>query len=60
MIFRKRKVKFNQLVKFPKYFKINGMRVNSVIQQPDGVMMFVDSERYKAYHTTTKIIKEKI
>ena len=47
MIFRKRKVKANQLVKFPKYFKINGMRVDSVIQQEDGVMLFVDSERFE-------------
>lgn len=60
MIIRKRKVKFNQLVKFPRYFKINGMRVNSVIQQPDGVMMFVDSERYKTPGTKIKVIRNEL
>lgn len=42
-----RKLKFNEIVVFPKKFKMNGIQYNCIVQQTDGKMLFFNKENYK-------------
>ena len=42
-----KKLKLNEIVVFPKKFKMNGLRYNCILQQKDGTLLFFDKEYYK-------------
>lgn len=42
-----KKLRFNEIVVFPKKFKMNGMRYNCILQATDGSLLFFDREYYK-------------